>query len=89
MSRKIGIIASPMISRLFCLYLPMIGLFTMFCCFGSSRAVVSLNGLEDEQKALLVWSKLEVIRKGRLILRLDKPGRIFSGRILGILGPSG
>lgn len=86
MSRKIG---TPMITRLFCLYLPMISVFTMFCCFGYSRAAVSLNGLEDEQKTLLVWSKLEVIRKGRLILRLDKPGRIFSGRILGILGPSG
>ena len=89
MSRKLRKIAASMISRLFFLRLPMIGVFTMFCCFGSSRAAMSMTTLEGEQKALLVWSNFEVIRKGRLILRLDKPGCIFSGRILGIIGPSG
>jgi hypothetical protein len=89
MSRKLRKTASSMVSRLFFLCLPMIGMFTMFGCFGSSRATLTMTTLEEEQKALLVWSHFEVIRKGRLILHLDKPGCIFSGRILGIIGPSG
>lgn len=52
-------------------------------------AVAQSEGTSREENDLLYWTNFSVKYKGRSILSLVKPGKVFSGRILGVLGPSG
>jgi hypothetical protein len=47
------------------------------------------EGAASPNGELLEWDSISVKYKNRSILQISTPGSIVSGRLLGVLGPSG
>ena len=61
----------------------------LFFLFGLYLTLFVANGEDDANACLLEWSRCHVRHQDRVILDLRSPGKIYRGRLLGILGPSG